>query len=110
MEKACLTSVGDNSNFWAMGNAPVIPEIHDQEEFNFDRWDELSADPVLAALDHRIETNRNGHIIMTPPPGFDHVNFQTQIAFHLRHTKGEGKPPTETPISTSEGVRGADVG
>ena len=92
-----------------MSEAPAIPEIRDQEGFNLDRWDELCADPVLAALDHRIETDRYGHIIMTQPPGFDHGDYQAQIAFLLQPTLGEGKPAIETPISTSEGVRAADV-
>ena len=92
-----------------MSETPAMPEIRDQEAFNLKRWDDLCADPVLAALDHRIETDRFGHIIITPPPGFDHGDYQTQIAFLLRHTIGEGKPVTETPISTSEGVRAADV-
>ena len=58
-----------------MVNASAMAEIHDQEAFNLDRWDEVCADPVLAALDHRIEPDRHGPIILTPPPGFDHGDF-----------------------------------
>lgn len=93
-----------------MSEAPAIPEIRDQETFNLDRWDELGDDPVLAALDHRIETDRFGHIIMTPPPGFDHGGFQYAIGRTIEKcVTGTGTIATETPISTSEGVRAADV-
>ena len=47
-----------------------LPEVFDQESFNLERWSELAADPMLAALDGRLETNRFGQIIMIPLPGF----------------------------------------
>lgn len=45
-----------------------LEPITDCHAFNTARWEELLADPVLAALDHRIETDRYGHILMSPPP------------------------------------------
>jgi hypothetical protein len=39
-----------------------------QTAFNLKRWAELLADPELARLPHRIETDRHGHILMSPPP------------------------------------------
>lgn len=93
-----------------MSEAPAIPEIRNQEAFNLERWDDLCADPVLAALDHRIETDRYGHIIMTPPPGFDHGDYQYSLGKLIEQTViRTGKVATETPISTSEGIRAADV-
>ena len=93
-----------------MSEAPVMPEVNDQETFNLERWSAICDDPVLASLDHRIETDRHGHILMTPPPGFDHGDFQYSLGKLIEQFVLEtGKVATETPISTSEGVRAADV-
>src|ERR1700686_1190182 len=43
-----------------------------QTAFNLKRWRELLADPDLARLPHRIETDRHGHILMRPPPAPAH--------------------------------------
>jgi hypothetical protein len=40
----------------------------EQTAFNLKRWAEVLADPELAPLPHRIETDRHGHISMSPPP------------------------------------------
>lgn len=93
-----------------MTEAPSIPDVQDREAFNLERWAELCRDPALAALDHRIETDRHGHIIMTPPPGFDHGDQQFSLGKLIENlVPGVGKVATEAPISTSEGVRAADV-
>ncbi|WP_035610050.1 Uma2 family endonuclease [Haloferula sp. BvORR071] len=78
-------------------------------EFNLRIWEEVLADPDLAKVEGRIETDRHGCIIMTPPPGSAHGSRQAEIAFQLRVLLG-GKTVTECPISTSDGVRAADVG
>jgi len=86
-----------------------LPVVTDQHAFNLERWEELCADPVLAALDNRIETDRFGHIVMMPPPGFDHGDHQSTISFHLRRLLRDGKTVTECPVSTTDGVKGVDV-
>lgn len=86
-----------------------IPSIEDQRSFNVRRWKEISQDPVIGALDHRIETDRFGQIIMTSPPGFDHGNRQFDIGYHLKKLLVDGTVVTECPISTSDGVKAADV-
>jgi hypothetical protein len=40
----------------------------EQTAFNLKRWEEIHADPYLAKLPHRIETDRYGNIVMSPPP------------------------------------------
>lgn len=89
------------------------PEIDlvetDQNAFNLAVWDRLSQDPVLAALDYRIETDRHGQIIMSPLPAPSHGSKQSRIAHLLRNLMKSGEVITECPISTSEGVKGADV-
>lgn len=80
----------------------------DQHEFNLRRWDELCADQFLASLDFRIETNRLGQIIMTPPAGPDHGEYQSEIVYLFRQHLPRGRSIVECPISTSAGVRAAD--
>ena len=86
-----------------------LPVIADQHAFNLERWEELCADPVLAAVDNRIETDRYGHIVMMPPPGFDHSAHQSEIAIQLHALMRGGKVLTECAVSTSDGVKGVDV-
>jgi Uma2 family endonuclease len=50
-------------------------DLHSQAEqthFNLRRWDELQMDPALAKIEGRIETDRHGQIIMSPPPAPSH--------------------------------------
>ena len=93
-----------------MGSLTIeLPAQTAQREFNMRRWAELLADPKLARIEGRIETDRHGHIIMTPPPGARHGMFQAEIAFQLRNQILDGRVLTECPISTADGVRAADV-
>lgn len=39
-------------------------------------WAEICADPVLAELPNRIETDRWGRIVMSPPPRSCHGEYQ----------------------------------
>ena len=81
----------------------------DYHFFNLAVWEELCADPQLAALDYRIETDRYGQIVMSPPPAPSHGNNQSEISFLLRlHSKERGKVISECPVSTTDGVKAAD--
>jgi Uma2 family endonuclease len=88
-----------------------LPEVFDQEAFNLQRWGELESDPFLASLDHRIETDQFGRIIMMPPPGFQHSDLQGLILEKLRDLMlgSEGRCRPECPVSTSGGVKSVDV-
>lgn len=86
-----------------------LPSIKDQTAFNLDRWDELCADSELAALPGRYETNRFGEIIMHYYAEFAHGDTQGDILSLLRHFLPEGKATVECPISTSDGIKVADV-
>src|SRR5262249_41638893 len=81
----------------------------EQNEFNLRRWDELLDDPVLARIEGRVETDRHGQIIMSPPPSARHGTYQSKISYALRDLMDEGEVVTECPISTADGVRAADV-
>jgi Uma2 family endonuclease len=80
-----------------------------QTEFNLRRWSELVADPFLEQIEGRIETDRFGHIIMSPPPAPSHGSYQSEISYLLRNTLSTGRVLTECPISTADGVKAADV-
>lgn len=81
----------------------------EQTEFNLTCWEKILADPDLAALNQRLETDRHGNIIISPPPGNPHSFKQSDIYYHLRQLLPAGKAQVEVPISTSDGIRAADV-
>src|SRR3984893_5511348 len=72
-----------------------LKPLAEQTSFNLRRWAEILADSELAKLPHRIETDRHGHIIMSP-----------QL---LEHSFSQGNSLTECPLSTSDGVKAIDV-
>src|SRR5205807_2857464 len=77
--------------------------------FNMRRWAELLADRDLAKFEGRIETDRYGHVIMSPPPAPSHGSYQARIASLLDRFMKSGRVLTECPISTADGVKAADV-
>lgn len=81
----------------------------EQTAFNLRRWEEVHADRELAKLPHRIETDRYGNIVMTPPPAMPHATKQAELAHLLRTLLPEGIVATECPISTVDGVKATDV-
>ena len=86
-----------------------LPQNHAQTSFNLRRWAQLLADSELARFEGRIETDRHGHIVRSPPPAPRHGSFQARIASMLdRHMKA-GRVLTECPISTADGVKATDV-
>ena len=86
-----------------------LPSQAAQTKFNLHRWTELLSDPQLARIEGRIETDRYGHIIMSPPPAPSHGSFQLEIGHLLRQLMPDGRTLTECPISTADGVKAADV-
>jgi hypothetical protein len=56
-----------------------LPPQRTQTAFNLRRWSELLRDPALAKIEGRIETDRHGQIIMSPPPGAKHGGYQFRI-------------------------------
>jgi Uma2 family endonuclease len=86
-----------------------LPQHPAQNDFNLRRWAELLTDPELAKVEGRIETDRHGHIIMSPPPAPGHGSFQAAIASLLDRHMRTGRVLTECPISTADGVKAADV-
>ena len=97
-------------NFQRMATLTIELAAHEaQREFNLRRWDELVDDPELARIEGRIETDRHGQIIMSPPPAPSHGSYQLEIGHLLRTLLPHGRVLTECPISTADGVKAADI-
>lgn len=88
---------------------PELEELEDQTAFNLAVWEKLVADESLAGVPYRIETNRLGQIIATPPPSPERGEGQVDIAVLLTRLLPHGRVITECPISTSDGVKATDV-
>jgi Uma2 family endonuclease len=86
-----------------------LPELESQTAFNLARWAEILDDPRLAKLPERIETDRHGHILMTPPPAFRHSLRQDHIIGFLHSLMPQGQTLPECPLSTADGVKAIDV-
>jgi Uma2 family endonuclease len=89
-------------------NADSI-ESSDQTAFNVAVWERVLIDPVMAALPGRIETDRFGQIIMSPPPAPEHGEEQFRLGKILDQLLPGGHVITECPVSTTEGVKLVDV-
>jgi Uma2 family endonuclease len=81
----------------------------DQMAFNLAVWKKVLGDAVLAGLPHRVETDRFGQIVMSPPPAPEHGEEQFGVGKLLDHLLPGGHVITECPLSTSEGVKLIDV-
>ena len=86
-----------------------LPSQKEQTAFNLRRWDELLADPEMAKIEGRVEMDRFGHVIVSPPPAASHGSYQFEIGHLLATLMRVGRVLTECPISTADGVRAADV-
>jgi Uma2 family endonuclease len=86
-----------------------LPPQKAQIEVNEEHWARVVHDPDLARFEGRIEIDRYGHIIMTPPAGPQHGRLQARIAHLLQVQIADGSVLTECPMSTADGVRAADV-
>lgn len=87
-----------------------LPERDSLTDFNLRRWEEVLAEPVWQRVPGRVETNRFGQIIMSPPPSHFHSSFMFRIAKQIEILLPAGNTLPECPMSTSDGVRAADVG
>lgn len=65
--------------------------LAEQHEFNVRRWAELVADPKLATVPNKIETDADGKIIMSPPADTDHGDRQAEIAYQLKGSLPKGR-------------------
>jgi Uma2 family endonuclease len=86
-----------------------IPSIKNPIEFHLERWKAVCADPALRGLPEKIETNRFGHVVMMPPPGFSHSRKQSRIIQNLHALMSAGVVLGECAVLTTDGVKGLDA-
>jgi Uma2 family endonuclease len=86
-----------------------LPDLDTQTAFNLGRWSEILRDHALAKLPNRIETDRHGHIVMSPPPAFKHSRRQDRVIGLLHQLLPDGQTLPECPVSTADGVKAIDV-
>ena len=72
-------------------------------------WEEICADPILADLPFKIESDQWGNVVMSPPAGADHSDFQGEILAALLRLLPEGYARPEYPLQTNKGVKAMDV-
>ncbi|MEW6039542.1 MAG: Uma2 family endonuclease [Pseudomonadota bacterium] len=71
-------------------------------------WQEICENPLFKNLPFKFETDRWGHIVMSPASN-RHGLFQVAITEWLLKLAPGYRPITECGIQTSDGVRVADV-
>lgn len=86
-----------------------LPPQRTQTEANLRRWEELLRDPIMTKYEGRVETDRHGQVIMSPPAAANHGAFQFRIGVLLDNLLPAGRVFSECPISTADGVRASDV-
>jgi Uma2 family endonuclease len=72
------------------------------------RWQELVDDPELARWPGKIETDRFGRTVMSPPPTYSHASYIGKIIRLLLQLPA-GRALPETPVLTSDGIKVPDV-
>jgi Uma2 family endonuclease len=93
-----------------MGTLTIeLPAHADQTAFNLRRWTELLDDPEVQRIEGRIETDRHGQVITSPPPALSHGSYQSEVSYLLRTLMTGGRVLTECPLSTADGVKACDV-
>ena len=91
-------------------SATAIPRpFAEQHAFNREVWDRLVDDPKWNDVLEKIETDRDGNLIMSPPPRTRHRVRQDRINLLLKQLLPEGGSFTEGAVSTGQGVKVADV-
>jgi len=90
--------------------AQVMRSLQEQHQFNLTRWEELENDPEVGAWPGRVETDREGNIIMIPPGDVGHgmriIRFGNLFTEYLPHGIALG----EFAVSTSDGNKIPDCG
>jgi Uma2 family endonuclease len=72
------------------------------------RWQELAADPLVAAIPYKIELNEKGAIEVSPPTT-RHAFLQSFVSYEVRLQRPDGTTFTECPVETEIGMRIPDV-
>ena len=71
-------------------------------------WERALGDPSLRDLPYKVETNKQGQIILSPHK-LKHARSQFRIGNLLEELAGAGEVLVEAAIETDDGVKVADV-
>jgi Uma2 family endonuclease len=83
-------------------------DIHPQPDA-ITRWQQLLADPELARLPYRIETDRFDRTIMSPPPAYRHTRYVSKITKLLNKFLPTGQANADTAVLTADGIKVPDA-
>jgi hypothetical protein len=72
------------------------------------RWQQLAADPLVAAIPYKVELNEKGAIEVSPPTT-RHAFLQAYVCREIARQRPDGTTFTECPVETEIGVRVPDV-
>lgn len=87
-----------------------LPKAETQHAFNHRRWEELLESGEMALYEtQRVETDRHGHLVLSPWAVARHGIYQSQVVFHLQSRLPGGLAMSECPVSTSDGVKLVDA-
>lgn len=86
-----------------------LPSQEEQTVFNLERWSALLLDEELARWQGRVETDRQGHVLLNPPESSDHGGCQADVCCLLKELLPSGRVSGACPISTRDGVKIADA-
>jgi len=83
--------------------------LAEQHALNRQVWDRIVDDPRFEDVLERVETDRDGRLIMSPPPLTPHRVRQQRISELLNRLLPEGGAFAEGAVSTGQGVKIADA-
>lgn len=92
-----------------MGTTTVPRTFAEQHALNRRAWELLVNDPAPGEVLEKIETDRDGNRIMSPPPKRPHARRANRIAKLLGQLLPEGVWQIDDTVSTPEGVKMPDV-
>jgi Uma2 family endonuclease len=81
----------------------------EQHAFNERRWTEIISESFVDGSISKIETDREGNVIMSPSAGKDHGDRQAEIVYQLKLLLPVGGVLTECGVSTQEGNKTPDI-
>ncbi|HEY0793066.1 MAG TPA: Uma2 family endonuclease [Chthoniobacterales bacterium] len=87
----------------------LLRSWQDQAAINRRVWSGLLADSSYAECPERVETDREGRAVASPPPSHRHSRRQFRIGNLLEALMPNGFVLTECAVSTLHGVKAADV-
>ena len=95
-----------------MGSRLPIEIVHPTPEAMASLWDALCADPALADLPYKVETNERGQLLMSPT-STPHSVWQAEVTHRLFIAVAAvglgGKVMTECAVLTAHGIKVPDV-